>query len=70
MNYRIDSIPLNIEHRHSDGSWGSLVPRRGHHDAADHDEERDWKNGDIYQCTTCDEQVRVRPIEDPGVSRG
>ena len=50
---------LRLEHRHSDGSWSPLEPKRSHHDAAEHDPERDWANGRIYVCTTCSEEVRV-----------
>jgi hypothetical protein len=47
-----------MEHRHSDGSWGRF--ERAHHDAADHDPERDWAKGKIvYACTSCDELIRV-----------
>ena len=58
MYGRIAEAMLQIEHRHSDGSWGKF--ERTHHDAADHDAERDWAKGKIvYSCTTCDEVVRV-----------
>jgi hypothetical protein len=57
---------LSLEHRHSDGSWGKF--ERSHHDAADHDAERDWAKGKIvYSCTSCEELVRVdTPHEEPG----
>jgi hypothetical protein len=50
---------MMLRHRHSDGSWSRLEPRPMNHDAADHDVEREWKDGRIYVCTTCDEQVQV-----------
>ena len=53
------ALSLRLEHRHNDGSWSLLEPRPIHHDAAEHDPERDWAQGRIYACTTCDEQVRV-----------
>ena len=53
---------LVLEHRHSDGSWGTLS--RSHHDPADHDMEREWKDGALFVCTTCDEHVRVG-VPDP-----
>ena len=59
-----DLSSMNLQHRHSDGSWGSLEPR-SHHDAADHDQEREWATGTIYVCSTCDEQVRVVDPADP-----
>lgn len=65
MYGRLAEEMLRLEHRHDDGSWGTL--ERTHHDPADHDPERGWAKGDIiYACTTCDEVVRVRP-SDPGV---
>jgi hypothetical protein len=50
---------LRLEHRHDDGSWSTFEPRPSHHDAADHDPERDWANGRIYVCTKCNEEIRV-----------
>lgn len=50
---------LRLEHRHSDGSWSPFEPRPSHHDAAEHDPERDWANGRIYVCSNCSEEVRV-----------
>ena len=61
---------LQMEHQHSDGSWGRF--ERAHHDAADHDPERYWAKGKIlYRCTKCDELVRVdAPHEEPSDTRG
>jgi hypothetical protein len=50
---------LSIEHRHSDGSWSELEPVRKHHDAADHDPERQWEYGQVFKCPACEEEVRV-----------
>jgi hypothetical protein len=54
---------FRIEHRHRDGSWGSLeqVPR----DAAEYDAERAWLRGQVFRCTTCDQhvQVTIEPID-------
>ena len=55
---------LVLEHRHSDGSWSSL--ERVHHDPADHDVEREWKNGAVFVCTACEEQVRVGVPDETG----
>lgn len=71
MYGRMAELSLELEHRHSDGSWGTF--ERAHHDAADHDPEREWLTGQVYSCTTCDELVRIkRPNEepDPGVETG
>jgi hypothetical protein len=48
---------LQLEHRHSDGSWSELelVP----HDTAERDPERSWLSGLLFRCRSCDEQVRV-----------
>jgi hypothetical protein len=60
---------IRLEHRHSDGSWNPL--QRSHHDPADHDPERGWSRGEIFQCSTCDEEVRVVPTDDaPGSGSG
>jgi hypothetical protein len=58
MINQLAELDLRLEHRHSDGTWSAL--KRSHHDPADHDPERDWLKGDVWTCTTCDEQVRVR----------
>jgi hypothetical protein len=60
MDQRWRAELMLIEHRHSDGSWGSLEPERSHHDVADHDPERDWAEGQVFRCKDCDEQFRVR----------
>jgi hypothetical protein len=69
MDYgRISELTLGLEHRHSDGSWGSL--ERSHHDPAELDPEREWATGEIYICKACGEQIRVRHLEDPGSAKG
>ncbi|MFL5675589.1 MAG: hypothetical protein ACJ779_11320 [Chloroflexota bacterium] len=66
---RTAELALRIQHRHSDGTWGQLEPR-SHHDSADHDPERGWSSGaTIYVCKTCDEEVMVEPLDDPGNPR-
>lgn len=66
MYGRMTEAALNLEHRHSDGTWGRF--ERAHHDPSEHDPERDWAKGKIvYQCTSCDELVRV---DDPSRPRG
>ena len=51
----------SMEHRHGDGSWSRMEP--SHDDPAWHDPETGWKNGVIYICPTCDEQIRVMQPE-------
>jgi hypothetical protein len=58
MDPRFAELQLQLEHRHNDGSWGRL---KRHHTSVEHDPERDWGRGQIYQCTSCDELVRVTP---------
>ena len=57
---RLAEAQLRLQHRHADGSWGTLEPRR-HHTAVEHDPEREWEEGRVYECPTCDEVVRVGP---------
>jgi hypothetical protein len=63
---RIASMALRVEHKHTDGSWGRLEPRPAHHDPAAHDPERHWDKAQLYVCTTCDEQVSIGPLDQPG----
>ncbi len=58
-------LELQLQHRHSDGSWGEM--ERSHHDPADHDPERDWANGQLFVCKACGEEVVVsHPLDQPG----
>ncbi len=61
-NFRI-AQEFRVEHRHSDGSWGSLQPE--HHDPAAHDAERSWVRRMVFRCGTCDEMVAVTTGGDP-----
>lgn len=60
---------LQMQHRHEDGSWGTLEPRPQHHSPSEHDPEGEWANGVVYACTTCDELVRVASREGGEASR-
>ncbi len=60
---------LRMQHRHDDGSWGTLEPRPAHHSPSEHDPEGEWADGVVYACTTCDELVRIKPGEDGAPSR-
>ena len=55
----VADLKFRFTHRHDDGTVGTFEPKRGHHDPADHDPERDWAIGTIYKCTTCDEEIAV-----------
>ena len=68
MDARFLETQLRIDHRHSDGSWSRLERRE--HTSVDHDPERSWANSRIYQCTTCDEQVRIGPEKGTDDSHG
>jgi hypothetical protein len=56
---RLGEALIRLDHRHSDGTWGTLEQRQEHHDPAAHDPEAGWGGGDLFVCTSCDEQVRV-----------
>jgi hypothetical protein len=70
MDYgRLSELTLRVQHRHNDGSWGTLDPEpSAAHDPADLDPERGWGDSTLFRCKTCDEQVRIRN-EDPGPAR-
>jgi hypothetical protein len=61
---RIAELELRMQHRHGDGSWGEFAPRPSHHSPSEHDPERDWAAGVIYECTSCDERFRVSHVGD------
>jgi hypothetical protein len=61
VDVRFLEMQLRIEHRHNDGSWGRFEPRPSHHTSVEHDPERGWADGRIYECTSCDELIRVVP---------
>ena len=61
MDPRSILTTYRVEHRHRDGSWGEMVEERTHHDPAEHDPERGWRDGRRFQCTSCDESVMVLP---------
>jgi hypothetical protein len=55
-------LELQLQHRHSDGSWGEM--EAAHNDPASNDPERAWDNGEIYICKACGDQVRVSHAAD------
>ena len=61
---RMSELTLRVQHRHQDGTWGSLEPEP-HHDPASHDPEREWVNGAVYVCADCGEEVRIMPPVEP-----
>jgi hypothetical protein len=63
---RVAELNLRFQHRHDDGSIGTFEPEPSHHSPSDHDPERDWANGTIYKCTSCDEEIVVGH-DDPSV---
>ena len=64
---QIAEYTVRLQHRHEDGSLGTFeAVERSHHSPSDHDPERDWGNGTIYRCGTCDEEIVVTPVDPPG----
>jgi hypothetical protein len=59
----LDFETFKIIHRHGSDNWAEFRPRE-HHDAADHDPERDWGRGaQIFRCESCEEEIAVVPRE-------
>jgi hypothetical protein len=56
-------LDLRMQHQHADGTWGTLKPIEPH-SPAELDSEREWANGRLYRCTSCDELVRVAPVDE------
>ena len=56
-------LDLRLQHRHGDGAWGTFEPVEPH-SPAELDSERQWPNGRLYACTSCDDKVRVTPVEE------
>lgn len=54
---------LELQHRHSDGTWGEMEAAADH-DPASHDPERDWSNGRLFVCKACGEEIRVSHAAD------
>ena len=55
-------LELELQHRHSDGSWGDMEATPD--DPANHDPERHWDEGQLFVCKACGEQVRVSHAAD------
>ena len=56
-------LELQLQHRHSDGTWSEMEAEE-HDDPAASDPERDWANGEIFVCKACGEGVRVSHAAD------
>ena len=67
---RLREMEFQISHRHHDGGWGRME-ERPEHDSAQHDPERSWSRGRIFQCTSCEDSVTLVPGEEgaPPASR-
>jgi hypothetical protein len=61
---RIAELELRLHHRHGDGSWSTMEPQVRPDSPAEHDRERDWTAGVIYECQTCEGQIRVSHVGD------
>jgi hypothetical protein len=55
-------LELQLQHRHSDGSWADM--EAAEHDSASGDPEREWANGEIFICKACGEEVQVSHAAD------
>jgi hypothetical protein len=64
MDVQWAAVQYRIEHRHSDGDWAPMVEEGSHHDAAEHDPERQWGKRRLFRCTKCDEAVLIEPEEE------
>ncbi len=67
---QLENALFHVEHQHSDGSWGVLVPEGDPHDPAQGDPERDWQKGHVYVCMSCEERVRVSVPPTEGEAAG
>jgi hypothetical protein len=56
---RLAEAEIRLQHQHNDGSWGTMEYQPSHHDSAEHDPERSWRDGGIFKCSACDELVKV-----------
>ena len=65
MDPRLANLTVNLQHRHNDGSWSPLR-RKGGHDPAGSDPEREWAAGHVFECATCGEEVQVEIGSGPG----
>jgi hypothetical protein len=55
-------LDFHVEHTHDDGSAHAMEPVP--HDAAEHDPERRWARGQVFQCRDCDARVSLIPREE------
>jgi hypothetical protein len=70
---RAAEFSFRYQHRHEDGSLGTferVEPDQSHHSPSDHDPEREWATGEVFRCTTCDEEIIVTPNSTPGAPLG
>jgi hypothetical protein len=59
--HRFIENEYRVQHRHKDGSWGDMVEHPTHHDSAAHDPERGWGLHRLFRCTSCQEDLTLRP---------
>jgi hypothetical protein len=59
----LSEIMLRVEHRHADGTWSTMEPKREPHDPAELDPEEDWQHGHVYICKACQEEIRIEAEE-------
>ena len=63
----LDYGTVRLLHRHAAGEWVEMNPRE-HHDAAEHDPEREWLRGRVYECD-CGDRFTVLPDDQSELER-
>ena len=60
-----DYNTVKLLHSHGDGNYVPMA-ESSDHDSAAHDPERQWLSGArIFKCTTCDEEIVMKPAAEP-----
>jgi hypothetical protein len=60
---QLSNALFQVQHQHSDGSWGTMEPEGDPHDPASLDPEQQWQRGHVYVCRSCEERVRIQVPE-------
>jgi hypothetical protein len=53
-----------IQHGHGNDEWHDMAEVTS--DSAESDRERNWKDGRIFRCTTCEDEIRVVSPDESG----
>lgn len=58
--FQLSGLQLpRFEHSHGNGEWHEMIESSPAHDAAEGDPERAWQKGQVFRCTTCEDEIRV-----------